>query len=141
MLAWFTREQRDGPMLAFGDIHIYATDFSAALRFWSEGVGLQIVEEELGKSASFAVLEFPDGETALRLFGGATRQHRGEFDGVPGDQPDIHFDIITDDFDHTLVRALESGGRQIGEIESYEGLRAVTLSDPDGNCFELLETS
>ncbi|RMF77998.1 MAG: VOC family protein [Planctomycetota bacterium] len=127
-------------MLAFGDVHIYASDFSASLRFWSEGIGLTIVEQELGRAASFAVLEFPDGPSALRLFGGVAARAEEAPDLVPGDRPDIHFDIMTDEFEDTLVRALECGGRQIGEVETYNGRRAVTLADPDGNSFELLET-
>ena len=31
------------------------------------------------------------------------------------------------------------GGEQVDEIESYHDLRVVTLADPDGNTFELVE--
>jgi catechol 2,3-dioxygenase-like lactoylglutathione lyase family enzyme len=56
-----------------------------------------------------------------------------------GMYPAVRFDITASDFDATLVRLLEHGGRQVDETESYNGLRGVTVADPDGNLFELLE--
>jgi len=126
-------------MIAIGDIHIYVSDFTAALRFWSEGAGLRIVRREEGRFAAFAVLESPDGGSAVRLFGGA-RPWSPDERPDPGTHPEIHFDIITDCFDDTLVRMLEHGGTRIGQIETFDGLRTVTVADPDGNTFDLVET-
>jgi predicted enzyme related to lactoylglutathione lyase len=125
-------------MLSIGDIHIFVHDFNLALRFWADGLGLDVVEKEISGASAFALLEFPVAGPALRLFGGA--EPWGE-NGRPdvGARPTIRFDIVTSDFDSTLVRLLEHGGRQIGEIEKYGDSRVVTIADPDGNTFELLE--
>lgn len=126
-------------MLTVGDIHIYVTDFETALRFWRDGLGLELVEREVSRAIAFAALEFADGGPALRLFSGAAPWPEGARP-QHGTQPTIHFDLLTTDFDDVLVRALEAGGSQIDEIETYNGLRVVTIADPDGNSFELLET-
>ena len=31
-------------MIAIGDIHVFVHNFEAALRFWTHGLGLQIVD-------------------------------------------------------------------------------------------------
>jgi predicted lactoylglutathione lyase len=59
--------------------------------------------------------------------------------GAPVDAPTVRFDVTTSDFDAVLVRLMEHGGRQMDDIETYNGLRIVTMADPDGNLFELLE--
>ncbi len=125
-------------MLAVGDIHVFASDFDKALRFWSEGLGLTVVEKETGSPSPFAVLEFPTAGPAIRLFGGASAWPPGERPPV-GTRPTVRFDVVTTQFDDALVRLLETGGTQLSEIETYSGSRVVTIADPDGNTFELLE--
>jgi len=125
-------------MLSIGDIHIFVHDFSLALHFWSDGLGLEVAEKEISGASAFALLEFPVGGPAIRLFGGAEPWPQNERPDV-GARPTIRFDMVTSDFASTLVRLLEHGGRQIGEIEKYGDSRVVTIADPDGNTFELLE--
>jgi catechol 2,3-dioxygenase-like lactoylglutathione lyase family enzyme len=125
-------------MLAIGDIEVLVHDFNLALRFWVDGLGLRIVEKEVTQASAFALLEFPEGGSAIRLFGGAEPWAEEEMPLV-GTRPMVRFDVITSDFDATLVRLLECGGEQLDEIETYGDSRAVTIADPDGNSFELLE--
>lgn len=125
-------------MLFIGDVHIYVSDFTMALRFWADGLQLEIAEKEISRHSGYARLNFPDGGPSVRLLGPV--EPWGPETPPPSDtRPSIRFDITTSDFDATLVRLIEHGGRQIDEIETYNGLRAVTLADPDGNVFELLE--
>ena len=126
-------------MLLIGDVHVYVCDFTSALRFYEDGLGLTLIEKEVGRATAFALLESADGGPALRLFGGATAWPDGTRPDV-GTRPTVRFDVVTSEFDTTIVRAIEHGGRQVGEIEEYDGSRVVTLADPDGNTFELLET-
>ena len=125
-------------MLAIGDIHIFVNDFNLALRFYCDGLELQPVEQHVSSGSSYALLEFPSGGPAIRLFGGADPWPEGERPDV-GSRPTVRFDIVSADFDATLVRLMEHGGRQVGEIETYGSSRVVTIADPDGNTFELLE--
>lgn len=125
-------------MLTIGDIYIFVSDFNLALRFWQDGLGLEVTEQEVTKSSAFAVLEFPDGGPALRLFGGVAPWPPGQRPDT-GSRPMVHFDVLTDTFDETLVRVLEAGGRTAGEVEEYDGNRIVSVADPDGNTFDLVE--
>jgi catechol 2,3-dioxygenase-like lactoylglutathione lyase family enzyme len=125
-------------MLVVGDLHIYVSDFVGALRFWSDGLGLSVVEKETTEFSAFARLESPSGGPSIRLFGVAEPWPEGERP-LAGSRPTIRFDVMTDAFDETLVRLLENGGTQIDQIETYEGLRTVTIADPDANTFELVE--
>lgn len=125
-------------MQFIGDIHIYVSDFTLALRFWASGLGLDVAEKEVTPHSSYARLNFPDGGSSIRLFGGS---EPWPTDAIPptGPHPTVRFDITTSQFDELLARLLEHGGQRVDEVESYNNLRAVTLADPDGNTFELLE--
>lgn len=125
-------------MLFVGDVHIYVSDFTLALRFWADGLGLEVAEKEVSRHMAYARLDFPEGGPSLRLLGPVAPWPE-DARPSPGLYPVVRFDITTSDFDATLVRLLEHGGRQVDEIESYGDLRAVTLADPDDNLFELLE--
>jgi len=125
-------------MLSIGDIHIFVHDFEAALRFWTQGLGFEIVEKETSAASAYALLDPPTAGPAVHLFGGAEPwpENTRPPDGA---RPAIRFDVVTSDFEETLVRLLDSGGSQLGEIETYDQSRVVTIADPDGNTFELLE--
>lgn len=125
-------------MLFVGDIYVYVTELTVALRFWSDGLQLAVAERQVSANSAYARLDFPDGGPSIRLLGPA---EAWPLDRRPphATRCGTHFDITTDDFDNVLVRLIEHGGQRIDVIESYEGLRAVTVADPDGNTFELLE--
>lgn len=125
-------------MISIGDIHVFVHDFDAALRFWTEGLELQIVEKEVSDASAYALLESPAGGPAIHLFGGAEPWPAGARP-PDGTRPGIRFDVVTSEFEQKLVCLIESGGSQLGEIEIYDQSRVVTIADPDGNTFELLE--
>ncbi|MCA9244840.1 MAG: VOC family protein [Phycisphaerales bacterium] len=125
-------------MICVGDIHIYVSDMAVAMRFWRDALALDTLDEESSPSAGYALLGFPDGGPCLRIFSGVDAWDDNSNPSV-GARPGLGFDIVTDDFDGTLVKLIEAGGRKVDEIEEYEGARIVTLTDPDGNQFELVE--
>lgn len=125
-------------MLAVGDLHLYVSDFEAALRFWAEGLRLTVSEREVSGSSAFARLDFADGGPSLLLIGKVEPWQPDEQMPV-GMRPGVRFDVLCTEFDATLTRLLEHGGQQIDEIEEYGGARVVALADPDGNAFELVE--
>jgi predicted enzyme related to lactoylglutathione lyase len=126
------------PRTAMGDVHVFVTDLAAALRFWESGLGLRLRHREATQTSGFAILEFRGGGPSLRLFGGAAAWPDGARPEA-GSRPTVRFDITTTDFDATLIRVIENGGRQLDPIESFEGQRVVTIADPDGNSYELIE--
>lgn len=125
-------------MLFVGDIHVYVSDFTLALRFWADGLGLEVAEKQLSAHSGYARLNFPDGGPSIRLLGPVDPWPANERPAW-SDHPDVRFDVTTSDFDAVLVRLIEHGGEQLDPIETYGELRAVSIADPDGNVFELLE--
>lgn len=127
-------------MTGIGDVQVYVSDFERALRFWAEGLDLEIVQREQSSALAYARLEFPDGGPAIELIGPVDPWELDERP-PPGARPMMRFDILTTRFDDVLTRLLECGGTQEDEIETYNELRVVALADPDGNTFELMETT
>ncbi|NLG41810.1 MAG: VOC family protein [Phycisphaerae bacterium] len=125
-------------MLAIGDIHVYVSEFAAALDFWAGGLQLEVAEKEESEHGSFARLDFPDGGPSLVLIA-PVEPWDLEQGPEPGTAPGFSFDVTTTDFDGTLARLLERNGRQVGETETYNDLRLATVADPEGNTFELVE--
>jgi catechol 2,3-dioxygenase-like lactoylglutathione lyase family enzyme len=125
-------------MLYIGDIHIYVSDFTLALRFWADGLGLEVAEKDVSQHSAYARLDFPDGGSSIRLLW-PVEPWDPDVRPPPGKYPTVRFDITTSDFDTTLLRLPEHGGQQVDEIETYNDLRIITVADPDGNVFELLE--
>ena len=125
-------------MLFIGDIHLYVSDFTLAMRFWGDGLRLEVGEKEVSPNSAYARLDFPDGGPSIRLLS-PVEPWDADNRPPPGVYPAVRFDITTTEFDAVLARLLEHGGEQADEIESYNDLRVVTIADPDGNLFELLE--
>ena len=125
-------------MLSIDIIRVYVHDFKTALRFWSVGLGLKVVDSEEESAAPFAILEPPAGVPAIHLIGGAD-PYPLEQRPIPGTRPEVFFDVVTTEFDDTLVRLIENGGRRLGDIETHDETRVVSVADPDGNMFDLFE--
>jgi catechol 2,3-dioxygenase-like lactoylglutathione lyase family enzyme len=127
-------------MLSIGEINLFVSDFRRALRFWAEGLGLEVAEREELSHTAHARLDFADGSPSLRLFWPVPAwpdRERPEY----GERPMIGFDVITDEFDERLERLVSAGGVLAGEIQDFQGQRYVFIADPDGNTFELVEVS
>lgn len=125
-------------MLVIGDIYLYVDDFDKALRFWADGLKLEVSEKDSDEHSTFARLDFPEGGPSLILI--AEREFT-ETDAQTDENapPRVSFDIATSDFDATLVQLLDQGGQQLSEIETYHDLKMVTLADLEGYCFDLVE--
>lgn len=125
-------------MFSIGEINVFVTDLERALRFWSDGLQLDIAEKEQLAHSAYARLDFADGSPPIRLFASADPWPPGERPAY-GTRPMIAFDLVTADIDAALARLIECGGSKAGEVEVYEGVRCVFVSDPDGNTIELVE--
>lgn len=51
----------------------------------------------------------------------------------------LHLDVVVDDLDAALARAIAAGARAEGEINEYDWGRLVTLNDPFGHGLCLLQ--
>ncbi|MGE0479294.1 MAG: VOC family protein [Phycisphaerae bacterium] len=123
-------------MLSVGNIHLYVRDFERAMRFWRDACHLRVADQSETQGTAYAQLDFPDGGASIQL---VTVDEEEAPNPYEGPQLNAAFDLLTSEFDDLLVRLLGFGGQQLGEIETYENLRIVTLGDPDGNVFDLIE--
>ena len=125
-------------MFSIGEINVFVTDLERALKFWSDGLQLDIAEKEQLAHSAYARLDFADGSPPIRLFASAAPWPPGERPAY-GTHPMIAFDLVTADIDAALARLIECGGSKAGEVEVYENTRCVFVNDPDGNTIELVE--
>ena len=51
----------------------------------------------------------------------------------------VHVDLVVNDLEHALARALKCGARAESELESYRWGRMVLMADPFGNGFCLIQ--
>ena len=117
-------------------LNIDVPDLAAARRFYVEAFGLRDgrrlgdgVLELLGAQAPIYLLQKPTGSLGT------------------GDQPrtyarhwtPVHVDVVVDDLDAALARALDAGARQEGGVREAAWGRIAQLADPFGHGWCLLQ--
>lgn len=117
-------------------LNIDVPDLAAARRFYVEAFGLRDgrrlgdgVLELLGAQAPIYLLQKPTGSLGT------------------GDQPrtyarhwtSVHVDVVVDDLDTALARALDAGARQEGGVREAAWGRIAQLADPFGHGWCLLQ--
>jgi uncharacterized glyoxalase superfamily protein PhnB len=120
-------------------VNIDVPDMPAALAFYTRAFGLQegrhlfagTVVELLGASSPIYLLAKAQGSAP---FANSPQPRSYQRHWTP-----LHLDIVVDDLDAALARALSAGARQQGPIGSEEWGRLVGLSDPFGHGWCLLQ--
>jgi predicted enzyme related to lactoylglutathione lyase len=105
-----------------------ADDAGKAAAFWAAALGRKVAA---GADRDTAVVEPADV---------ATSGHRLAFHRVPEGKTvknRLHFDLISTDFPAELARLEALGAKQLNEVRA--GGHWVTLADPEGNEFDLIE--
>jgi predicted enzyme related to lactoylglutathione lyase len=105
-----------------------ARDANAAATFWAAALGRTVAE---GADSDHAVVEAGDI---------AASGPRIAFHKVPEDKTvknRLHLDLITADFHAELSRLECIGAKQLNEV--HAGGHWVTLADPEGNEFDLID--
>ena len=117
-------------------LNIDVPDLAAARRFYVEAFGLRDgrrlgdgVLELLGAQAPIYLLQKPTGSLGT------------------GDQPrtyarhwtPVHVDVVVDDLDTALARALDAGARQEGGVREAAWGRIAQLADPFGHGWCLIQ--
>lgn len=120
-------------------LNIDVPDLPAAERFYTEALGLRLgrqlfagtVVELLGAPLPIYLLHQAAGSLpfAASQQGRSYRRH-----WTP-----LHLDLVVDDLEAALARALAAGARQEGPIRSEAWGRLVGLSDPFGHGLCLLQ--
>ncbi len=143
-----------------GIVHVGVTvaDLERAVRFYTEGLELEIAARQTSAASYLALTGYPGLEIATAFVeapGGGVRIELQEYRRVgdhgsrePGTAPvgSSHICLRVDDLEATLARAEAAGGRRVTDpvpIDSglNKGGAAVYLRDPDGYTIELFEAA
>ena len=119
------------PVSGVSELVLEVVDLEAAERFYSEVLGLPVVER------------WPDREAIWVMAGDRTRigLWRPQV-GLAGGRGGVHvhfaMKISEADYDAAVARVRERSGQEVEEIEFSDGRgRAAYVDDPDGNVVEL----
>jgi catechol 2,3-dioxygenase-like lactoylglutathione lyase family enzyme len=114
---------------------LYADDIAGMVAFYSETVGLRVIDPPDDNSAAFRL---PDGNVLL-VFDPSRSGAPGRFVPSHGTTGDGHLAFRVDDLD-ALAGQLKQRGVEIErEIEWSESGRSVYFRDPAGNSVEYVE--
>ena len=114
----------DDTEVRWGFVTVDATDAAALAAFWAEALGWPVAESW----HQYVWLDAPAGHPKLAFQGVADR----------ADGPNrVHLDLGARDVDATVARLLALGAALVRTMEE-DGLRWVTLADPEGNVFCVL---
>ena len=115
------------PSTVFG-VSYDAHDALIAATFWATALDRELAD---GADRDNAAVEPADI---------ATSGPRLAFHRVPEDKAvknRVHLDLLSSDFDAELERLLALGATRVNEVRA--GGHWITLADPDGNEFDLIE--
>ncbi|MCF7220239.1 VOC family protein [Marilutibacter chinensis] len=117
-------------------LNIDVPDLNEAERFYVEAFGL-----EPARRFGDAVLELLGAEIPLYLLrkGAATIGAGNSPRDYSRHWMPLHCDVLVDDLDAALARALAAGARQEGDIREAVWGRIVTVADPFGHGWCLLQ--
>ena len=146
-----------GAVIGFYHSGVTVSDMEASLRFYRDGLGLEILSEATtGGDHARRIWGMEPGEVRvvfLTVPGSDTRVELFEFSGIerhpasarPSDYGAGHFCLYVDDADAVFARLsamgyTSRGGEVVGiDTGPHAGNRAVYMKDPDGYHVELYE--
>jgi len=105
-----------------------ARDAQAAASFWAAVLGRTVAD---GATSDNALIEADPAVPGSRI----------GFHRVPEGKTvknRMHFDVITTDFDAETARLIGLGATKLNEVNGA-GAHWVTLADPEGNEFDLID--
>lgn len=125
-------------------VNIDVADLAAAERFYVVAFGLRAarrlgdhVLELAGADVAIYLLENASGSTAAN----GTEDNQGTTRDYGRHWTPIHIDVVVEDLDAALSRALTAGALQEGAVRNESWGRIVQVADPFGHGWCLLQFS
>jgi predicted enzyme related to lactoylglutathione lyase len=119
-------------------VNIDVPELGPAIEFYSSALGLkhsrtidEDVAELTGASSVIYLLEKPPGSNAASTLSDARKYSRH---WTP-----VHVDFVVDDIEEAAKRALDAGANRESECIEWMTSKCITLSDPFGHGFCLIE--
>ena len=120
-------------------LNLDVPDLPAAVAFYQQALGFSVGRVLFGGT----VVEMLGAAVPLYLLHQAAATRPCPEAGVQRDYrrhwTPLHLDVVVDDLDAALARALAAGARAEGEINEHAWGRLITLSDPFGHGLCLLQ--
>ncbi len=112
---------------------VEVTDLERSLRFYREGLGMEVVDRGLVASTGgeTATLRTPGGHQLLELNWYPSSRY------TAGSELD-HLAFEVDDVEAVASRLVELGGRVVREVEHAEEYDLAYVADPDGIWIEVV---
>lgn len=118
---------------SIGLVWIVVNDLKAAIKFYTETVGLKLAE--LNDQFGWAELEGHEGGTRLGI---AQMQLKSEDDVKPGQNAIMTFTVKS--IEKAISEMKEKGVKFIGDMEEIPGhVKMQMVQDADGNRFQMVE--
>jgi predicted enzyme related to lactoylglutathione lyase len=118
-------------------VNVDVADLGRGIAFYTRAFDLRVgrrlgpaAVELLGADSAMYLLATPDGSTAAPT--GAVRTYARHWTPV-------HLDIVVDDVDAALARAVAAGATAEGEVQNAAFGRLARIADPFGNGLCLLQ--
>jgi lactoylglutathione lyase len=119
-------------------VNIDVSDLEAALRFYSEGLGLRLrrrIGAEIAELAGAACPVFlTQHERGSSPFRGAATGRSDTRHWTP-----VHLDFVVADLEAAAATAETAGARREGDVREFDWGRYLVVSDPFGNGLCLLQ--
>ena len=119
-------------------VNIDVPELSGAIQFYTAALGLQHTRtldddtaELTGRDATIYLLKKPAGAKAAK--GSGDKRHYGRH-WTP-----VHMDFVVDDVLAAADRAVAAGAERESELIEWRGSKCITLSDPYGHGFCVIE--
>jgi hypothetical protein len=112
--------------IRLGQIVIDSADAAQSAGFWSQLLERPLID---GANQFFALIPpAPDGSFPALMFLAVPEPRQGK--------NRQHLDLVSDDPSGAVERAVALGATKIGDFDEY-GTRWTTLTDPEGNVFDI----
>ncbi|MFD9664308.1 VOC family protein [Rhodococcus sp. NPDC059968] len=111
--------------LSFGNITIDSIDAAKLAAFWSALLGRPVAPGADENIASIGPADASPSLTFLKVPDKGTGKNT------------MHIDLVAEDLTAQIARAVDLGAEHVNDFDEY-GAKWATLSDPEGNLFDIV---
>ena len=108
-------------------------DPASMVKWWTENLGFKVTLSRLGGST---FIEDEAGRVAFELYRPSEGRRAPDYRNMPILQ--LHFGLFSDDVDADVKRLVAAGATEVAKDEA-PGLKGVTLRDPNGIAFQVMQ--
>ena len=108
-------------------------DPASMVKWWTENLGFKVT---LSRPGGSTFIEDEAGRVAFELYAPSEGRKAPDYKNMPILQ--LHFGLFSDDVDADVKRLVAAGATEVAKDE-VPGLKGVTLRDPNGLAFQVMQ--